>query len=91
MKMSYFLSFFPFSQGDGCSYPTRLVNQDVEQPNTINNSEPVKKYMYYYFCINLLTWVLMIIFPLITLLLQVKLFLLAQNYNWKFVQVNSNR
>ncbi|XP_067842170.1 palmitoyltransferase ZDHHC20-B-like isoform X3 [Heptranchias perlo] len=30
------------SQGDGCSYPTRLVNQDAEQPNTINHTEPAK-------------------------------------------------
>ncbi|XP_055492950.1 palmitoyltransferase ZDHHC20-B-like isoform X1 [Leucoraja erinacea] len=44
-QVKYWLLPIFTSQGDGCSYPTRLVNQDVEQPNTINNSEPVKKYI----------------------------------------------
>ncbi|XP_038675046.1 palmitoyltransferase ZDHHC20-B-like isoform X3 [Scyliorhinus canicula] len=30
------------SLGDGCSYPTRLVSQDPEQPSTINHTEPAK-------------------------------------------------
>ncbi|XP_060682065.1 palmitoyltransferase ZDHHC20-B-like isoform X1 [Hemiscyllium ocellatum] len=30
------------SLGDGCSYPTRLVSQDPEQPNSINHTEPAK-------------------------------------------------
>ncbi|XP_078401569.1 palmitoyltransferase ZDHHC20-B-like isoform X1 [Cetorhinus maximus] len=30
------------SLGDGCSYPTRLVSQDPEQPNIINHVEPAK-------------------------------------------------
>ncbi|XP_048388686.1 palmitoyltransferase ZDHHC20-B-like isoform X1 [Stegostoma tigrinum] len=30
------------SLGDGCSYPTRLVSQDPEQPNSVNHTESAK-------------------------------------------------
>ncbi|XP_069747484.1 palmitoyltransferase ZDHHC20-B isoform X2 [Narcine bancroftii] len=41
-QVKYWLLPVFTSLGDGCSYPTRLVSQDVEQPNTINHSEPGK-------------------------------------------------
>ncbi|XP_072119160.1 palmitoyltransferase ZDHHC20-B-like isoform X2 [Mobula birostris] len=41
-QVKYWLLPIFTSLGDGCSYPTRLVSQDVEQPNTTNHSESAK-------------------------------------------------
>uniref|UniRef100_A0A4W3I3P3 Palmitoyltransferase n=1 Tax=Callorhinchus milii TaxID=7868 RepID=A0A4W3I3P3_CALMI len=38
------------SLGDGCTFPTRLVNPDPEQPNTVNHSDSSKKYGYNFIC-----------------------------------------